>query len=153
LVLALCTSAVAQDVLDVRDISFGLAAEAAVATMQDCRNRGFQVSVAVVDRGGILRVLARDDGAGIGTADGARRKAFTAVTFRGSTLQLAQRIVDNPTLFGLGDFEGVLALGGGLPISAGGEVIGGIGVSGAPGADIDEICAQAGINQISDRLQ
>lgn len=146
-------SAAADDVLVEKQISTALAAEAAVAALQQCRNGGFQVAVAVVDRAGIAKVILRDDNAGPSTVDASRRKAFTAVTFRTPTLQFAQLVADNPALQGLRDIADVLILGGGLPIRAGNEVIGGIGVSGAPGADLDEACAQAGINQISNRLQ
>ncbi|HWR89971.1 MAG TPA: heme-binding protein, partial [Dissulfurispiraceae bacterium] len=84
-------------VLNEKQISLALAAEAAVAAMQDCIARGFSVSVAVVDRSGITKLIIRDDGAGPGTPDGSRRKALTAVTFRSSTLLLSQRIAADPT--------------------------------------------------------
>ena len=152
LMILVCAIPAGAQVLNEKQISLALAAEAAVAAMQDCIARGFSVSVAVVDRSGITKVLIRDDGAGPGTPDGSRRKALTAVTFRSSTLLLSQRIAADPTVEGLRDFADVLILGGGLPIRSGTEVIGGIGVGGAPGADIDDQCAQVGINRISDRL-
>jgi uncharacterized protein GlcG (DUF336 family) len=72
---------------------------------------------------------------------------------RSSTLQLDERVRSTPAATGIRDIDQILVLAGGLPISAGGEVIGGIGVGGAPGGHLDEACAQAGLDKIKDRLQ
>jgi uncharacterized protein GlcG (DUF336 family) len=117
-----------------------------------CRADGFRVSATVVDRAGQLKALLRDDDAGPHTLESSRRKAFTAASFRSGTAQLGQLVAANPAAANLVEIPEVLVLGGGLPIRSGGEVIGAIGVGGAPGGDRDEICAQAGIDRISGGL-
>ncbi|MFO1352976.1 MAG: heme-binding protein [Gammaproteobacteria bacterium] len=132
----------------------GLALEAAQAALASCEQAGYKVSVAVVDRAGITRVLLRGDGAGPHTTDSSSRKAYTSASLRRATLELAKMVSENPMAAGVRNLnDKVLILGGGLPIKAGEEVIGGIGVGGAPGGDKDEVCAQAGIDKIKDRLQ
>jgi uncharacterized protein GlcG (DUF336 family) len=143
----------AQEVLIQRQISLSLAEEAAVAAIERCRADGFRVSVAVVDRAGRLKALLRDDDAGPHTLDSSRRKAFTALSFRTGTTELVQLLATNPSAAGLVNISDVLILGGGIPIRAGQEVIGAIGVGGAPGGDKDDICAQAGIDRIANRLK
>ncbi len=126
-----------------------LALEAAQAALEQCRAGGYLVSVAVVDRGGVLRVLLRDDGAGVHTVDSSRRKAYTATSLRAPTTHFAELIARKPELQGLQDMNAsILMLGGGLPIRFGSEVVGGIGVGGAPGAHLDEDCARAGLLRI-----
>jgi uncharacterized protein GlcG (DUF336 family) len=143
-----------QGVVTERQISLSLAQEAAQAAVEQCRADGFQVSAAVVDRAGNLKALLRDDNTGPHTVESSRRKAFTASAFRASTADLVNRVAGDPSLANLDQLaEGLLFLGGGLPIQAGQEVVGGIGVGGAPSGQADEVCAQAGINTIADRLQ
>ncbi|MEM5789354.1 MAG: heme-binding protein, partial [Syntrophobacteraceae bacterium] len=125
-------SARAQDVLTESQVSLALAQEAARAAVEQCRADGFQVTAAVVDRAGNLKALIRDDGAGPLSVDSARRKAFTSSLFRSSTSALVARAAD-PAAANLQNItDGLLFLGGGLPITVGGEVVGGIGVGGAP---------------------
>lgn len=143
------TPALAQSVLNERQISLGLAREAANAAINQCRKDGYQVSVTVVDRSGQVKVMMRDDNSGPHTPDTSRRKAYTALTFRTSTSELANRVASNPSAANLRDITDIILLAGGLPIRAGNEVIGGIGVGGAPGGDRDEVCAKAGIDKIS----
>ena len=130
-----------------------IAVELAQAALASCREAGYQVAVAVVDRFGVPQVVIRDRFAGPHTIDTATAKAWTAVSFRTSTLELDQRIVDGTLSRGLRDVPGALALGGGVPVQAAGSIVGGVGVSGAPGPDLDEDCATAGIATISDRLE
>ena len=144
------SSAQAQVLLSEQQISLDAAQTVATATLEQCRADGYQVSVAVLDRGGNLRIALRDDGAGLHTVDSARRKAYTALTFRTPSSEFAGRVADTPALT---EFEGVLALGGGLPIEAGDEVVGAVGVGGAPGGDLDEACAQAGLTALQEALQ
>ena len=93
--------------------------------------------------------MVRADGAGPHTVDSSRKKAYTAASFRRSTTELAGLINKMPTLEALREInDQVLMLGGGLPIEIGGEVVGGIGVGGAPGAHLDDACAQAGLDAI-----
>jgi uncharacterized protein GlcG (DUF336 family) len=124
----------------------GLASKAIQASLDACSKDGYRVSVSVVDRAGVLRAMARADGAGSHTVDSSRKKAYTAASLRRSTTELAELINKVPTLQALREInDQVLMLGGGLPIEIGGEVVGGIGVGGAPGAHLDEACAQAGL--------
>lgn len=125
------------------------AKEAAAASLAKCEKDGYQVSVAVVDRGGNLKVLLRGDGAGPHTTDSSTRKAYTSASLRRSTMELAALIHKIPTIEGLRDMnEKILILGGGLPVAISGEVLGGIGVGGAPGGHLDEACAREGLKAI-----
>lgn len=130
-------------------LPFSLAQKAAALALAKCEESGHKVSVAIVDRGGNLTVLFRGDGAGPHTTDSSFRKAYTSATLRSSTAQMAKLIAKVPLIEGIRDMnEKILILGGGLPIQIEGEVVGGIGVGGAPGADLDEICALAGLKSI-----
>ena len=82
-----------------------------------------------------------------------RDRAYTSRIFRQTSKEFSQRLRDNPISAGLGTMSGVLASVGGIPIKAGEEVIGGVGVSGAPGGQRDEDCAQAGIAKVADQLK
>lgn len=124
----------------------------AEAAQHACRSRDFQVSVAVVDRGGIPQVTLRDELAGNFTPAIAQRKAITAAGFRRDTLGLARAVVARPELGALQQVEGALILGGGIPIEVNGAVIGAVGVSGAPTPADDHACAAAGIEAIAEDL-
>jgi len=123
------------------------ALKAALAAQKDCRARGFQASVAVVDRMGVPQVMLRDRFAGPHTPDMAAAKAWTAVSFRTNTGELAEASQTGP-MSGIRYRPGVATVGGGLMIQAGGSLLGAIGVSGAPGGADDDKCAQAGIEAI-----
>jgi uncharacterized protein GlcG (DUF336 family) len=130
-------------------LPIGLAGKAIQASLDACTKDGYRVSVSVVDRAGILRALTRGDGAGSHTVDSSRKKAYTAASFRRPTTELAELVNKAPVLQGLREInDQVLMLGGGLPIEIGGEIVGGIGVGGAPGAHLDDACAQAGLDAI-----
>ena len=146
-------SAAAQGVLTERQISLALASEAAEAAVAQCRADGFRVTATVVDRSGRIKAVLRDDGTGPHTLDTSLRKAFTSASLRISSAEFAKRVDTVPAAAHLKDIKGVIALAGGLPIRSGDEVIGAIGVGGAPGGDKDEACAQAGINKIAERLK
>lgn len=122
-----------------------VALDLAQAALQVCRDAGYQVAVAVVDRSGLPQVMLRDRFAGAHTVDTAVRKAWTAVSFRTSTLELNTLVAESPVMAGLPDITNALVLGGGVPITAAGTLVGGIGVSGAPGADLDDECAREAI--------
>ncbi|MGL4263201.1 MAG: GlcG/HbpS family heme-binding protein [Afipia sp.] len=128
-----------------------IALDAAKAALNDCRKRGYQVSVAVVDRSGTPQVMLRDRFAGAHTPPTATGKAWTAVSFKSSTNDLVAA-TQAPAMQGLRQLPNVVLIGGGVVIEAGGTMLGGIGVSGAPGGDADEACAKAGIAAISDKL-
>lgn len=130
-------------------LPLGVANKAIQTALEACKKDGYRVSVSVVDRAGVLRAMGRADGAGPHTVDSSRKKAYTAASVRRSTSELADLIMKIPTLQGLRDMNGeILTLGGGLPIEFGGEVIGGIGVGGAPGTHLDDACAQEGLDAI-----
>ena len=130
-------------------LPLSLASKAIQASLDVCNKDGYRVSVSVVDRAGVFRAMARADGAGPHTVDSSRKKAYPAASLRRPTTELAELINKVPTLQALRDMnDQVLMLGGGLPIEIGGEIVGGIGVGGAPGAHLDDACAQAGLDAI-----
>ena len=129
------------------------AVKAAQAAQKKCRDGGYQVTVAVVDRMGVTQVLLRDRFAGPHTVDLAGAKAWTAASFRMSTAELADATQAGKPQSGLRNRPGVAAVAGGLMIEAGGSLLGAIGVSGAPGGKEDEACAAAGIAAIREDLE
>jgi len=129
-----------------------LAVELAQAALADCQAGGYQVAVAVVDRFGQIQVVIRDRFAGAHTVDTAVAKAWTAASFRSNTQELDRGIEAGTLSRGLRDIPGALVLGGGVPVQSAGSIVGAVGVSGAPGPELDEGCANAGIQAISDRL-
>jgi len=143
----------AQGVVMVRDVSYDMALVMAQTAIEHCRSLGFKIGVSVVDRGGHVLATLRDHGAAHHTIELAQRKAYTSRVFRQSSKDFSQRLRDNPISAGLGTASGVVATVGGLPIKVGDETIGGIGVSGAPGGQNDEACAQAGIAKVADQLK
>ena len=137
----------------VRLMTMETALQAAQAALDSCRKAGYQVAVAVVDRSGLPQVVLRDRYAGAHTSDMAVDKAWTAVSFRTSTAVLADATQPGKPLSGIRARPRVASVGGGLLIEGAGAVLGGIGVSGAPGGERDEACAQAGIAAIQQQLE
>jgi uncharacterized protein GlcG (DUF336 family) len=129
------------------------ALKAAQAALARCRASGYQVAVAVTDRMGVVQVLLRDRFAGPHTPDMASAKAYTAVSFRTNTTELAEATQAGKPQSGIRHRPGVAAVGGGMMIEAGGSLLGAIGVSGAPGGREDDACAAAGIAAIRDELE
>ena len=129
------------------------ALKAAQAALKSCRDRGFQVTVAVVDRAGVVQVLLRERFAGPHTTDMATAKAYTAASFRTNTTELAEATQPGRPASGIRNRPGVAAVGGGLMIEAGGTLLGAIGVSGAPGGREDDACAAAGIAAIREDIE
>ncbi|MEM9523424.1 MAG: heme-binding protein [Pseudomonadota bacterium] len=129
-----------------------LAIALATAAMEVCRREGYQVGVAVVDRFGVPQSFVRDRFAGPHVHETAIRKAWTAVSFRTDTLALAEVTAPGEAPEAVRDISMALALGGGVPIEAGGAMVGGVGVSGAPSPRADDDCARAGIAAIEDSL-
>ncbi|MBL0253147.1 MAG: heme-binding protein [Polaromonas sp.] len=129
------------------------ALKAAQAAIDACNKQGFQVAVAVTDRSGVTQVLLRDRFAGPHTVEVSTNKAWTALTFRTSTKELGVQTQANSPSSGLRNFPRFIPVGGGLPIEAGGNIFGSIGVSGGPSGDADESCAKAGIKAISDAIE
>ena len=129
-----------------------LALDLARAALANCRTRGYQVAVAVVDRFGVTQVMLRDRFAGPHTPSTATGKAWTAASFKTSTTEL--NAISQPGMMqaGIRNLPGAVVIAGGLIVEAGGSLIGAVGVSGAPGGDADEACAKAGIDAIRDKL-
>jgi uncharacterized protein GlcG (DUF336 family) len=153
LAAASCACPAADAVHSVKLLTPESALKAAQAALERCRKSGYQVAVGVVDRGGVLQALLRDRFAGPHTVDMARDKAWTAVSFRTSTTELAEATQAGKPQSGVRNRPGVVAVGGGLMIEAGGSLLGAIGVSGAPGGKEDDACARAGIEAIRDDLE
>ena len=150
-VSALATPALAQGVISERNISSATARTIANAAME-CANNGAGLSVAVVDRSGQLKVLIRGDGSPPHGMELARRKAYTARTFRRSSLEWAKRT--EAALQGQRSLAEVIPLGGGVPIMVGEETIGAVGVSGTSGGqEGDDSCAKAAIARAADQLK
>ena len=154
LALPLALPVRAQDgLITYKSLSPDLALELARAALSACRERGFQVAVAVVDRFGVTQVTLRDRFAGPHTVPTATGKAWTAVSFRTGTGELAAQTQPGAPQSGIRALPGVVAVGGGLTIEAGGSTVGGVGVSGAPGGEADEACAKAGIEAVRDKIE
>jgi len=142
-----------EGVFQTRSLTPETALSAARAAMESCRKQGYQVAVAVVDRGGLAQVVLRDRFAGAHTLDVATNKAWTAASFRTPTAALAAETQPGKPMNGLRSQPRVMAAAGGLVIEAGGTTLGAIGVSGAPGGEADAACAEAGIKAIGDAIE
>jgi uncharacterized protein GlcG (DUF336 family) len=152
--LLLAAPAAAQEALvSYKSLSLETALELARATLGDCQKRGYQVAVAVADRFGQTQVMLRDRFAGPHTPTAAAGKAWTAVSFRTDTTDLVAISQPGMPQAGLRHLPGAVILGGGLRVEASGSIVGGVGVSGAPGGDADDACARAGLDAIRDKLE
>ena len=153
-VLAFASLGQAQDAtFATRSLTPETALTAARAALESCRKEGFQVGVAVVDRAGVLQVLLRDRFAGAHTVEIATNKAWTAASFKIPTTALATETQAGRSMSGIRNIPRVLAAGGGLPIEAGGALLGAIAVSGASGGEADDRCAQAGVKAIAAAIE
>jgi uncharacterized protein GlcG (DUF336 family) len=141
------------DALVTHRIPAALAAEAAVEAVAFCAKDNYRETAVVVDADGARQAELRGDGAGIHTLDSANDKAYTSVSFKADTLALAERAKEPGGLTVLSKLPHVMFFGGGVVIKIGDEVVGAIGASGAPGAQLDEACARAGLAKIRDRLK
>ena len=139
-----------QEILATKVMSLDLAHGIAMAALQECRSHGYHVVVIVMDTNANIRVMLRDDGTGPRTVDTTRRKAYTALSFRGTSREQAKiwETQKNPNIT-----ADMVALAGGVAIKAGDDLLGAIGVSGAPGSDKDESCALAGVAKFADKLK
>ena len=153
---AILSSAAAQELKalqQVPSLTFEAAIVSAQAALAECRRRGATVAVSVVDRAGVPLVMLRDPLAGMHTPDTAIRKAWTAVSFRGTTSELAAATSPSGPNGGIRHLPNVAMIGGGIPLEAAGRLVGAIGVSGAPSGELDDACAKAGISAIRDALE
>jgi uncharacterized protein GlcG (DUF336 family) len=134
-----------------RNLSLGMAKTIAEGALAECKSKGFNTAVAVVDRAGQIMVILRDEEATAQQAEMARRKAYTARMFRTTTLEFQKRTSEG-AYAAQRDVADILALGGGVPIRVGNEVIGGVGSSGSS-QEQDDACAKAGIAKVADFLK
>ena len=146
-------AAAAQAVRTERNMSLELANQIAGQTVAACSAAGYNVAATVVDRAGTVRAVQRADNAGPHTLEASRLKAYTSASARNTTLAMMEASQKNPAAANLKDIPGYLLLGGGVPVRAGNEVIGAVGVGGAPGGHLDEQCANAGIAKVAELLK
>jgi len=147
----LSTAVAAQGLVAQRNLSLPMAKTIAEAALAACKTKGFNTAVAVVDRAGQGMVILRDEQATAQQADMARRKAYTARMFRTSTLEFQKRTSD-PKYAAQRDVADILALGGGVPIQVGDDIIGGVGSSGSS-QETDDACAKAGVAAVAALLK
>jgi len=150
--LTLAAPAGAQAPLSEKNVSMKMAQVIIEGAIDQCTKDGYKVSVVVVDNAGLVRASLRGDGTNPHTMEFARRKAYTART-RGQTSLDFMKLTDNPANAYLRQIPDVVAVGGGVPIKIGDATIGAVGVSGAPGGEKDEVCANAGIAKVADQLK
>ncbi len=152
----LAQPAVAQSLVVERQIPMAVALEGAQAALEGCLAQNYRIAVTVVDRGGQVRATLRADGANPHLLEGALRKAYTAAMLRITTAVMGGIIERSPGAAGLTAFDHMTALGGGLPVKVGDDVVGGIGVAGVPvggaGGAGDEVCAKLGLERMVARL-
>ena len=154
LVLAcLAGAANAQAVRTERNMSLDLANQIAASAVATCAANGYAVSATVVDRAGGVRAVQRADNAGPHTLGASQQKAFTSASAKNNTLAIMEIAQKNPGAANLVNIPGYLLLGGGVPVKVGNEVIGAVGVGGAPAGNLDEQCALAAIDQVKDLLK
>jgi len=134
-----------------KDLSYPIAKTIAETALEDCKAKGYPVSVVVVDRGGDTKVALKADDAGPHTLENARRKAYTALTFKMTTEEFIKEMATRPVRREQTTLPNVIAISGGVPIKVGKDVIGGVGLSGSPG--VDEPCVMAGLDKVKDQLQ
>ena len=142
----------AQAPLSDKNVSMKMAQMIIDGAVADCSKTGYAVTVVVVDNAGIVRASLRGDGTSPHTMEVARKKAYTARTRNQTSLEF-KAATDLPANAYLLQIPDVVAVGGGVPIKAGGSTIGAVGVSGAPGGDKDEVCAFAGIARVAEQLK
>jgi uncharacterized protein GlcG (DUF336 family) len=135
-----------------KNISMAMSLAIIQGALEQCTKDGYKVSITIVDKGGNVAAQLRGDGTNPHTMEFSRLKAYTARTRNQTSLQTMKMLEDPANAF-IRQIPGVVGVGGGVPIRAGTEVIGGIGVSGAPGGEKDEVCANAGIAKVADALK
>ena len=146
-------TASAQAVRTERNISLDLANQIASATVAACTTGGYAVAATVVDRAGIVKAVQRADNAGPHTLASSQQKAWTSASAKSNTLAMMEGAQKNPGAANLVYLPGFLLLGGGVPIKVGNEVIGAVGVGGAPGGHLDEACAVTALDKLKDLLK
>jgi len=143
------STANAQAVVSERTLAYGAALEMATTALEACRKGGYKVTITVLNRAGRTKVVLHDDGANPHTLENSLRKAYTSLTFRVPSGEFGKRQNALPAPHGAMLLDKVTSAEGALPVMSNKEVIGSIGISGAPGGHLDAACAQAGIDKIA----
>jgi uncharacterized protein GlcG (DUF336 family) len=152
--VAFTTQASAQGLLATHRIPAALAAEAVTEAVAHCASQGYAETAVLVDADGVTQALLRGDRAGSHTLDSAHDKAYTSASFKADSGVLVERAKTAPGFAALfTQLPHLVLFGGGVVIKVGDEVVGAIGAAGAPGANLDEACAHAGLDKIADRLK
>ncbi|HED3854627.1 heme-binding protein [Enterobacter soli] len=136
------------DVLAQKNISLAQANALASSAIQACMAKNYQVTVTVVDRAGIIKAVQRTDNAGPHTVKASEMKAYTSLSTKNASGKVMEAAQSNAGAQNMRDVPGFLLLAGGLPLKLGDEVIGAIGIGGAPGGHLDEACAQQAIDSL-----
>ena len=152
------TGIAAQELPSMKTLPLSLANEAALEAVATCKRNGYSVTATVVDASGLVKTVAKGDGTQPHTLDSSRAKAYTIVTLGpifgdAANGSLTDKVLASPKSQQLAHIPGILLLAGGIILKSGNDVIGAIGVGGAPGGDKDETCAKAGADKIADRLR
>jgi uncharacterized protein GlcG (DUF336 family) len=143
----------AQSVRIEKNMSLELANQIAAASVAACAANGYAVAATVVDRAGTVRAVQRADNAGPHTLGASQQKAFTSASAKNTTLAIMEGAQKNPAAANLVNIPGYLLLGGGVPVKVGNEVIGAVGIGGAPGGHLDEQCAMSALDKVKDQLK
>ncbi|HMA07957.1 MAG TPA: heme-binding protein [Ramlibacter sp.] len=151
--LLAAAGASAQAVRTERNMSLELANQIAAAAVASCTANNYNVAATVVDRAGVVKAVQRADNAGPHTLASSLQKAYTSASAKNNTLAMMEAAQKNPGSANLVYLPGFLLLGGGVPVRVGNEVIGAVGVGGAPGGNLDEQCAIAGVDKVKDLLK
>ena len=140
------------DLLTRKDLSMDTALAIATTAIATCNSQGYRVSATVVGRNGEVLVQLRGDNTGPHTMENSFKKAFTSRTFRIASGEMEDRLKQNPQM-GAQYLTGFTTARGALPVKVGEDVIGAVGVSGAPGGEKDEACVKTGLDKVADQLK
>jgi uncharacterized protein GlcG (DUF336 family) len=147
------TQAQAQGLVSSKRVSAALASEAVWTAVRACADKKYTVSAVLLDYSGVQQAALRGDGTGPENAAIANDKAYTAVTFETDTADIVARAKNGPAPSAFTKIPHLVLAAGGVVVKVGDEVVGALGVSGAPGGDNDALCAKAGLDKIRDRLK
>ena len=136
-----------------KNMTLALANQLAAAAVSACQANGYAVTATVVDRAGGIRAMHRADNAGPHTIAASERKAFTSASAKNATTAMMETAQKNPGAANLVHIPGFLLLGGGMPVKVGNEVIGAVGVGGAPGGHLDDQCVAAALESVKEQLK
>jgi uncharacterized protein GlcG (DUF336 family) len=146
-------AAQAEGLVIAKRLSASLAAELVLAAVTACAQKDYHVGAVVLDTSGVQQAALRGDGAAGQNVLNAIDKAYTAASFGTDTAELVERAKTGPVSSAFAKVPHLLLNAGGVVIRVGDEVIGAIGVSGAPGGDNDVVCAKAALEKIKDRMR